>query len=89
MQRLSLFKPRSKRGISSETLLLLVMLLWTWLLAAGVDSGRIINLAGDLGLSLPPRPEGTIAAAWGARAVLALLPSLLAARLMWPWLATA
>jgi len=67
--------------------LLLVMQLWTWLLAAGVDSGRIINLAGDLGLSLPPRPEGTIAAAWGARAVLALLPSLLAARLMWPWLA--
>lgn len=43
MQRLSLFKPRSKRGISSETLLLLVMLLlvglanapfWSNLLAA-------------------------------------------------------
>ncbi len=66
--------------------LLLVMLLWTWLLAAGVDTGRITGLASELGVALPPHPGGTLAAGWGVRAVVALLPAVLGARLASPWL---
>ncbi|MBP6786517.1 MAG: hypothetical protein KA170_02930 [Candidatus Promineofilum sp.] len=66
--------------------LLLIMLLWTWLLAAGPENGRILGLANELGLSLPPHPGGTFAPLWGLRAVGALLPPLLAARLGSPWL---
>ena len=66
--------------------LLLIMLLWTWLLAAGPENGRILGLANELNLGLPPHPGGAIAPLWGLRAVGALLPPLLAARLGSPWL---
>ncbi len=66
--------------------LLLVMLVWTWLLAASPESGRVAGIAGELGLSLPPRPDGAIQPVWGLRAVAALLPAVLGARLASPWL---
>ncbi len=66
--------------------LALVRLLWTWLVAAGPDSGRIMGIANELGLTLPARPEGALAPLWGVQAVLALLPALLSARLAAPWL---
>ena len=66
--------------------LLLVMLVWTWLLAAGPESGRVAGIAAELGLSLPPRPDGAIQPVWGLRAVAALLPAVLGARLASPWL---
>lgn len=66
--------------------LLLVMLVWSWLVAAGPDSARISGIANELGLALPPHPGESIEPAWGLRAVVALLPSLLGARLASPWL---
>ena len=67
--------------------LLAVMLLWTWLLATSPEFGRVAGVAQELGLTLPPRPDGAIEPAWGAQVVAALLPSLFAARLASPWLA--
>jgi YYY domain-containing protein len=66
--------------------LLLVMLLFVFILAAGPESGRIAGLASELGLALPPRPEGGVAVGWGFRTLVALLPAVLGARLAWPWL---
>ena len=66
--------------------LLLVMLLWAWLVAASPEFGRVAGVAQELGLSLPPRPDGAIEAVWGAQVLAALLPSLFAARLASPWL---
>ena len=66
--------------------LLLVMLLWAWLLAAGPESGRIVDLANELGLNLPAHPGTVFAPGWGVRAVAALLPAVLGARLASPWL---
>ncbi len=65
--------------------LLLVMLLFVFILAAGPESGRIAGPAAELGVALPARPEG-VAVGWGFRALAALLPAVLGARLAWPWL---
>jgi uncharacterized membrane protein len=66
--------------------LVVIMLLWAWLVAAGPDFGRISGIANELGLSLPPHPGGAVEPGWGLRAVVALLPSLMVARLASPWL---
>ena len=67
--------------------LFLLLLLLLWIVAASqAGSGNVINLANELGLALPARPEGAIAAGWGVRAVVALLPAWLAARAAAPWL---
>jgi uncharacterized membrane protein len=66
--------------------LFVIMLVWTWLVAAGPEFGRVSGIADELGLSLPPRPGGALDLVWGLRAVVALLPSLLMARLGSPWL---
>src|SRR5690606_33257308 len=79
-----------KTGVGAAAALVValsvVMLLWTWLLAAGPEFGRVAGIADELGLALPPRPDGAIEPVWGLRAVAALLPSLLAARVGSPWL---
>ncbi|HOU41670.1 MAG TPA: DUF2298 domain-containing protein, partial [Promineifilum sp.] len=67
--------------------LFLVMLLLLWVVAASQSSsGTISNLAGELGLSLPARPEGAVALGWGLRAAVAVLPAWLAARAVSPGL---
>lgn len=65
--------------------LLVVMLAFIWLLAAGPES-RISDLANELGLPLSPRPDSVMAFGWGLRALVALLPAVLGARLASPWL---
>jgi hypothetical protein len=71
-------------------LLLVLTLLMTvlgWIVAAAPQvSGQVAQLAGELGLVLPPQPAG-FAPGWAFSAVGALLPRILAARLASPWLA--
>jgi hypothetical protein len=40
----------------------------------------VVGLANELGLTLPPRPDG-LAVGWGAQAVATLLPTVLSVRL--------
>lgn len=68
--------------------LLIVMLAFVWLVAAGPEN-RIGGLLNELGLTLPPRPDSPLALGWGLRATIALLPALLGARLASPWLTLA
>ncbi len=67
--------------------LFLLMLLLLWVVAASqAGSGAISNLANELGLSLPARPDGAVALGWGLRAAATVLPAWLAARAASPWL---
>ncbi|MFQ5398957.1 MAG: DUF2298 domain-containing protein [Anaerolineae bacterium] len=62
--------------------LLLLMLLLSWGIAASAEgAGRVIELAAELNISLPPRPDAFIAPGWGAGAILALLPAVFGARM--------
>lgn len=64
--------------------LLLLTLLFSWITASAPESiGRINQLASELGIVLPPRPDG-FAPGWGATAVGAIMPAFLAARLALP-----
>ncbi|HEX6387094.1 MAG TPA: DUF2298 domain-containing protein, partial [Anaerolineae bacterium] len=64
--------------------LFLLMLLLAWIVASSPDAGRITNLANELGLALPARPEGAFAPGWGLAAILTLLPTFVRARLQYP-----
>ncbi len=60
-------------------------LLLGWVVASSADgAGRIVGLANELGLTLPPRPEGNVALGWGFTAVSTLLPTVLQARFAYP-----
>ena len=66
-------------------LFVLAMLLG-WVVASSAEGvGRMVGLANELGLTLPPRPEGNVAFGWGITAVSTLLPTVLAARFTYPW----
>ncbi|MBK8900963.1 MAG: hypothetical protein IPM53_07265 [Anaerolineaceae bacterium] len=65
--------------------LFLLALLLGWIVASSADgAGRIVNLATELGLTLPARPEGNVALGWGFTAVATLLPTVLQAKLTTP-----
>jgi YYY domain-containing protein len=65
--------------------LLALALLLGWIVASSADgAARIVGLASELGLTLPPRPEGNVAFGWGFTAVATLLPTILQARLAYP-----
>ncbi|MCC6607635.1 MAG: hypothetical protein IT327_30795 [Anaerolineae bacterium] len=65
--------------------LFLLALLLGWIVASSADgAGRMVNLATELGLTLPDRPEGNVALGWGFTAVLAILPAVLSAKLTTP-----
>ncbi len=65
--------------------LLLLMVLLGFIVAANADGAvRVNNLASELGLVLPPRPDQTMALGWGLQAVFTLLPAVLTARLLYP-----
>ncbi len=67
--------------------LFLLMVLLLWVVAAAQPGGGMVGaLVNEMGLSLPARPEGTLAFGWGVRAVAAVLPLWLMARLASPWL---
>lgn len=72
-------------AVSFLLALLVLMLLLGWIIAASAEgAGRILSLAEELGLTLPPRPEGTVAMGWGFTAVLTILPAIISARLAYP-----
>jgi YYY domain-containing protein len=67
--------------------LLVLMVLLLWVVAVAQPGGGMVGgLVNELGLTLPARPEGALALGWGVRAVAAVLPVWLAARLASPWL---
>ena len=72
-------RPRLARSMRLLVFLMLVA-------AAQPGGGMVGSLINELGLSLPARPEGGLAFGWGLRAVVAVLPLWLAARLASPWL---
>lgn len=80
-----------RSGLGMATLLVgglfVLLFLLTWIVAsAAPTSATISNLANELGLVLPVRPEGALTPGWGVSAVFALFPALLGARLGSPWL---
>jgi YYY domain-containing protein len=77
-------------GLLLLGVLLLLMLLLGWIIAASPEgAGRIVALANDLDITLPGQ-EGALSLpgrmAWGIRAVLAVAPAIIGARLANPWL---
>jgi uncharacterized membrane protein len=72
-------------AIAGTLFVLMVLLLWV-VAAAQPGGGMVGGLVNELGLALPARPEGTPALGWGVRAVAAVLPVWLGARLASPWL---
>lgn len=89
---LTLFARRRGRGwqrgvvtaVALFCALFLLMGLLGWVIASSADGWRVTNLAQELGITLPPHPETAVAFGWGLRAVLALLPAILSARLAYP-----
>ncbi|MBE2199936.1 MAG: hypothetical protein IAE79_15080 [Anaerolinea sp.] len=89
---LTLFARRRGRGwqrglvtaVALFCALFLLMGLLGWVIASSADGWRVINLAQELGITLSPHPETAVAFGWGLRAVLALLPAILGARLAYP-----
>ncbi len=82
---------RWKSGLATAVFLILglfvLALLLGWVVASGGEgAARIGGLAGELGLTLPPRPEGDVALGWGLTAVAAILPAYLQGRLAYPGL---
>ena len=80
---------RTGLGVAAAVVggLLVLMVLLLWVIAAATPGGGMVGgLINELGLTLPVRPEGTLAFGWGARAVVAVLPVWLGARLASPWL---
>lgn len=78
-----------KSGLKTAVFLILglflLALLLGWIVASSLDgAGRIIGLANELGLTLPPRPEGNMALGWGFTAVATLLPTILQSRIAYP-----
>jgi YYY domain-containing protein len=71
-------------AVSLLLALFLLALLFSWIVAASAEgSGRVINLAAELGIPLAARPEG-LAMGWAVTAVLAILPTYLQARFGYP-----
>lgn len=67
-------------------ILTLLMVVLGWIIAAAPQAGgQVAQLAGELGLNLPPQPAG-FAPGWAFSAIAALLPRILAVRLASPWL---
>ncbi len=68
-------------AVSLPLVLFLIMLFFSWIVASSPEgAGRVVGLANELGLTLPPRPDG-VALGWGAQAVATLLPTVMGVRL--------
>lgn len=71
-------------AVSLLLALFLLALLFSWIVAASAEgSGRVINLAAELGIPLAARPEG-LAVGWAFTAIAAILPTYLQARFGYP-----
>lgn len=72
-------------AVGSILVLLMMSLLLAWIVASSAaGSGTVMGIAGELGVALPPRPEGALVPGWGLRAILTILPGYLAMRLRYP-----
>ncbi len=89
VSRLSVKRWRSA-GLTAVALILglfVLALLLSWVVVSSAEgAGRIVGLAQELGLALPPRPEGELALGWGFTAVITILPAYLAGRITYPGL---
>lgn len=86
-QKFKQWKSGVVTAVSLISGLLVLALLLGWIVAGSADgAGRITGLATELGLTLPPRPEGNVALGWGLTAVAAIFPSVLQAKLAYPGL---
>lgn len=84
-QRLHHWRLGLTTAVAIPLALSLLLLLFGWIVAASADgAGRVLALAQELNLALPPRPETGIAAGWGVTAVAAITPTLLQTRLAYP-----
>ncbi|MBE2221679.1 MAG: hypothetical protein IAF02_09075 [Anaerolineae bacterium] len=75
-----------RKGVLTAVSLLIILFLATfffsWLIAASADgAGRTINLANELGITLPPRIDGVVSPMWGITAVLRLAPAFFSNRI--------
>ncbi|MCP5096495.1 MAG: hypothetical protein GY943_13160 [Chloroflexi bacterium] len=62
--------------------LLLLMLLLGWIIASSPDgAGQVINVANELGISLPGRPDGAVTLGWGFSTILRIFPAIINAKL--------
>ncbi|MBP6787496.1 MAG: hypothetical protein KA170_07905, partial [Candidatus Promineofilum sp.] len=80
---------RTGMGVAAAVVggLFVLMVLLLWVVAAVQPGGGMVGgLINELGLTLPAAPAGTLALGWGLRAVAAVLPVWLGARLASPWL---
>ncbi|MCP4361106.1 MAG: hypothetical protein GY796_24120 [Chloroflexi bacterium] len=80
-----------KAGLLTAVSLLLALFLLAiflgWIVAASAEGAyRVTDVANQLGITIPPRPQSTIVPGWGITAVLAILPAYLQARLLYPGL---
>ena len=77
-----------QKGLATATALVLGLFLLAgflaWVIASSSEGAvRVINLANELGIALPPHPGG-VALGWGLAAVFAILPTYLQNRLDFP-----
>jgi uncharacterized membrane protein len=71
-------------AVFAVLLLTFTALLFTWLIAStAIGSGTVINIANELGRTIPPHPGSTVSLGWGARAVSAILPAYLGTKIQY------
>lgn len=78
-----------RQGVGTAVGLLLLLygvaLLFSWIVASSAEGAiRVANLATELNLFLPQRPDAALAMGWGGTAVATILPAYLQARLALP-----
>jgi len=78
-----------QKGLLAGVLLILALFLLTFLFGLIVaispeGAVRVSGLVNELGITLAPRPEQSLAFGWGVTAVLAILPTFLNARVAYP-----
>ncbi|MCZ7671531.1 MAG: hypothetical protein M5U34_32545 [Chloroflexi bacterium] len=76
-QRFRYWRKGVVTAVSLLILLFIATFFFSWVVAASPDgAARTINLANELGVTLPPRIEGVVSLGWGITAVFAIAPAL-------------
>jgi len=84
-QRFTGWKAGLKTAVFLPLSLFIIMLFFGWMISiSSAGAGTVTGLATELGLNLSPHPGG-IAIGWGTTAVFTLLPTLLTARVVTPF----
>lgn len=81
-QRFRYWRKGVVTAVSLLILLFIATFFFSWVVAASPDgAARTINLANELGVTLPPRIEGVVSLGWGITAVFAIAPAFFSNRL--------